>query len=141
MRTLSASDDRVPAVCCDAGSDSHTREFDLWDQTGPDLITVNAYTWKYYPDGAAVGIAFLSQSSARARPHRLPVRCLIQPSHLGSIRIRSIITASNVAGESPKDRHVHIHVRRRASRADQSPFLAISHESAEAVFISLSSRF
>lgn len=32
----------------------------LWDQAGPDLATVQAFGFKYYADGAGVGVAFPS---------------------------------------------------------------------------------
>lgn len=72
----------------------------LWDQTGPDLATVNAYTWKYYPDGAAVGIAFpqpvVCTGTAAPFTCKVPYPAFTPGQHT------VIITASNVAGESPK---------------------------------------
>lgn len=72
----------------------------LWDQGGPDVVTVNAYTFKYYPDGAAAGVAFTAAvvCTGTAAPFtcKVPYPAFTPGPHTVQI------TASNVAGESPK---------------------------------------
>lgn len=72
-----------------------------WDQPGPDLATVSAYTYKYYPDGGTTGTALTG------------VTCLAPVSGSTAAGTCSVafpaftpgthtltLTASNAAGES-----------------------------------------
>lgn len=70
-----------------------------WDQAAPDLATAQAYTYKHYDDGAATGVAFASVVCTGAVS---PFACevLIPAFTPGAHSV--LLSASNVAGESPK---------------------------------------
>lgn len=71
-----------------------------WDQPAPVLADAQGYTYKYYPDGAATGIAFAGgvTCSGTATPFVCEVN--IPAFTPGSHSIS--MTATNVAGESAK---------------------------------------
>jgi hypothetical protein len=72
----------------------------LWDQGGPDLATVNGYTFKYYPDGAAAGITFPAPVVCTGTVS--PFTCKVPYPAFTPGAHTIIVTASNVAGESAK---------------------------------------
>jgi hypothetical protein len=73
-----------------------------WTQTGPDLATVSAYTYKHYDDASATGVAFTgvtcaaSTTTPGAFDCQAPFPAFTPGSH------SMAMTASNVAGESAK---------------------------------------
>lgn len=70
-----------------------------WGQPAPTLADASGYTYKYYPDGATTGVTFTGVTCAgSAAPFTCEV--LIPAFTPGNHSIT--ITASNVAGESPK---------------------------------------
>jgi hypothetical protein len=72
-----------------------------WDQPAPDLATAQAYTYKYYPAGATVGITLTGVTCLTAgTPAVISCRTTFPAFTPGSHTIT--ITASNAAGESPK---------------------------------------
>lgn len=70
-----------------------------WDQVAPDLATAQAYAYKHYDDGAATGTAFAGVTCAGTVS---PFQCevLIPAFTPGNHNVT--VSASNVAGESPK---------------------------------------
>lgn len=71
----------------------------FWGQPAPDLATAQAYTYKHYDDGAVTGTAFTGVvCSGTASPFNCEV--LIPAYTPGNHSIT--ITATNIAGESPK---------------------------------------
>jgi hypothetical protein len=70
-----------------------------WDQAAPDLATAQAYTYKHYDDGAQVGVAFTAVTcTGTVSPFACEV--LIPAFTPGAHTL--LLSASNVAGESPK---------------------------------------
>jgi hypothetical protein len=70
-----------------------------WTQAAPTLADAQAYTYKYYPDGATTGIAFTGVvCSGAATPFscEVPFPAFTPGNHTLQI------TAQNVAGESGK---------------------------------------
>ena len=74
-----------------------------WTQTGPDLATVQGYTYKHYDDASATGTAFLSVTCAAQTP---PVAgtfdCSAAFPAFAPGTHTMAISASNLAGESAK---------------------------------------
>jgi hypothetical protein len=71
-----------------------------WDQSGADLTTVQAYTYKYYPDLATTGIVL---SNVTCSGTTSPFQCEVAyPAFTpGNHTIK--ISASNIAGETLSD--------------------------------------
>lgn len=67
-----------------------------WDQGGADAATAQAYTYKYYMDGATLGVAFTGVTCSGSTT----VICLVPilPLTPGAHNVR--ITAENIAGVS-----------------------------------------
>lgn len=71
----------------------------VWDQGGADLASVQAYAYKYYPDGATTGTPLASViCTGTASPFTCQVNLPAFTTGPHSLQI----TASNLAGESPK---------------------------------------
>lgn len=70
----------------------------LFDQGAIDLATANSYTYKYYPDNAAVGVNLPTVCTGTSSPFTCSAAfpAFTPGSHTLTI------TASNIAGESPK---------------------------------------
>jgi hypothetical protein len=72
-----------------------------WDQQAPDLASAQAYTYKYYPDGATTGITFTGVTCTSAgTPAVITCRANFPAFTPGAHTLT--ITATNAAGESPK---------------------------------------
>lgn len=74
-----------------------TSKFDF-DQIAPTLAEAQAYTPKYYPDGATTGIASTITCTGATSPYTcsIPVPAFTPGAHTVQL------TVSNAAGESPK---------------------------------------
>jgi len=70
-----------------------------WDQGGPDLPTIQAYTFRYYADGGATGnvLAAVVCTSAGTPP---VVTCTVPFPAFTPGSHTLTLTAANVAGES-----------------------------------------
>lgn len=75
-----------------------------WTQTGPDLATVQAYTYKYYADNLSTGVAFGPSTviCSTATPPATPFSCVVNIPTFTQGNHTLTITASNAGGESPK---------------------------------------
>lgn len=72
-----------------------------WDQQAPDLASAQAYTYKYYPDGAAAGITLTGVTcTSVGTPTVITCRTAFPAFTPGAHTLT--ITATNLAGESPK---------------------------------------
>ena len=68
------------------------------DQDAPDLATANSYTYKYYPNNAAIGIVLLFTCTGTSSPFLCTASF---PAFTPGAHTLTV-TASNIAGESPK---------------------------------------
>lgn len=68
-----------------------------FDQAGPDLATVQAYTYKYYADGATTGAAL---PAATCTGTASPFACTVPFPAFTPGNHTLTLTASNAAGES-----------------------------------------
>jgi len=68
-----------------------------WDQTGPDLATVQAYTYRYYPDGSSTGVTLGGVTCTGATS---PFACIVAFPAFTPGPHSLQLSASNVAGES-----------------------------------------
>lgn len=71
----------------------------VWDQDAPDLATAQSYSFKYYPDGAAAGTALSGVSCSGSAS---PFLCQAAFPAFTPGTHTLVLTANNVAGESPK---------------------------------------
>lgn len=71
-----------------------------WNQDGPDLATISAYTYKYYADGAATGTTF--PTSTICTGTGTPFVCTVNIPSFTQGNHSVTITASSAGGESPK---------------------------------------
>lgn len=70
-----------------------------WDQEGPSLTEVQAYTWKYYADKSVVGVSLTGVScTGTASPYQCEVSF---PAFTPGTHTLTL-TATNLAGESPQ---------------------------------------
>ena len=75
-----------------------TQRFE-WDQEAPTLTDAQGYTYKYYPDNATAGIVFQNVTcSGTTSPFvcSAPIPAFTPGNHTITV------TATNIAGESPK---------------------------------------
>jgi hypothetical protein len=74
-----------------------------WDQAGPDLATVQGYTYKVYADNATTGTVLTATCTGSASPFTCtaPIGAFSQGTH------SAVFTASNAAGESAKSAAVN----------------------------------
>lgn len=70
-----------------------------WDQSAPTLVDAQAYTYKYYPDSAPVGIVFTGVICAGTAS---PFVCSVNIPAFTPGNHSIQLTASNLAGESTK---------------------------------------
>ncbi len=70
-----------------------------WDQSAPTLADAQAYTYKYYPDGAATGIEFTGVTCSGSSS---PFQCEVNIPAFTPGNHSITMTASNLAGESAK---------------------------------------
>lgn len=70
-----------------------------WDQSAPTLADAQAYTYKYYPDGAGTGIPFTGVACTGSAS---PFVCSVSIPAFTPGNHSITLTASNIAGESPK---------------------------------------
>lgn len=70
-----------------------------WDQAAPTLAEANAYTYRYYPDGATAGIAFAA-GSVTCSGTASPFVCIVNFPAFTPGNHTLTLTAANVAGES-----------------------------------------
>ena len=68
------------------------------DQGAPDLVTANSYTYKYYPDNAIAGIVLSFTCTGTSSPFLCTTSF---PAFTPGAHTLTV-TASNIAGESPK---------------------------------------
>ena len=68
-----------------------------WDQTGTTAVEAQAFTYKYYPDGAAVGVTLTGVTCTGT-----PVACSVPFPAFTPGSHALTLTATNTAGESPK---------------------------------------
>lgn len=71
-----------------------------WNQDGPDLATVSAYTYKYYADGATTGVTFPTTTICSGTA--TPFVCTVNFPTFTQGNHSVMITASSAGGESPK---------------------------------------
>lgn len=71
-----------------------------WNQDGPDLVTVSAYTYKYYADGATTGVTF--PTSVICSGTVTPFACIVTIPLFTQGNHSVVLTASSAGGESPK---------------------------------------
>lgn len=71
-----------------------------WNQDGPDLATVSAYTYKYYADGATTGVTFPTTTICSGTG--TPFVCTVNFPSFTQGNHSVMITASSAGGESPK---------------------------------------
>lgn len=70
-----------------------------WDQVAPDLVSAQAYTYKYYPDGSTTGTSLASVTCTGAAS---PFQCEVAFPSFTPGNHNLTLTASNIAGESGK---------------------------------------
>ena len=70
-----------------------------WDQSAPDLTTVQAYTYKHYDDNSATGVAFVGVTCTGTAS---PFTCVVNIPAYTPGNHSITLSASNVAGESVK---------------------------------------
>lgn len=70
-----------------------------WDESAPDLATAQAYTYKYYPDGATVGMALTGVVCTGTMS---PFQCAVAFPAFTPGNHSVVLSATNVAGESMK---------------------------------------
>lgn len=71
-----------------------------WDQSGADLATVQAYTYKYYPDLATTGTVL---SNVTCSGTTSPFQCEVAYPAFTPGNHTVKISASNIAGETLSD--------------------------------------
>jgi hypothetical protein len=74
-----------------------------WDETGPDLATVQSYTYKAYVDGASTGTAITATCTGTVSPFQCtaPIGAFTQGAHSAKF------TATSAAGESAQSSAVN----------------------------------
>lgn len=77
---------------------AHVSQFQ-WDQDGPTLATVSAYTYKIYADGATTGTPLTPVACAGAAT---PFTCTVSMPTFSPGSHSVALTASDVNGESQK---------------------------------------
>jgi len=70
-----------------------------WDQVAPDLASAQAYIYKHYDDGATTGVSFAAVTCAGTTS---PFQCEVLIPAFTPGPHATAISASNLAGESPK---------------------------------------
>jgi hypothetical protein len=70
-----------------------------WDMTSPSLTEAQGYTYRYYPDNATVGIALTNVTCIGTVS---PFQCEVAFPAFAPGSHTLTLTASNLAGESPK---------------------------------------
>jgi hypothetical protein len=72
----------------------------VWDQPAPDLATAQAYSYKYYPDGAATGIVIAPPITCALSGPVITCQTAFPAFTPGAHSLT--LTATNAAGEGPK---------------------------------------
>jgi len=70
-----------------------------WDMNAPTLADANGYTYKYYPDNATTGIALTAVTCTGTAS---PFQCEVSYPAFTPGSHTLFLTATNIAGESPK---------------------------------------
>lgn len=73
-----------------------------WNQQAPDVATANAYVYKYYADGAIVGVMVAATCAAAIAPDTTGETCSFPFPAFTPGSHSLTLTASNIAGESAK---------------------------------------
>lgn len=70
-----------------------------WDIAAPDLVSAQGYTYKFYADGATTGTPFVGVVCSGTAA---PFQCEVTIPAFTPGNHTLTVTATNVAGESPK---------------------------------------
>lgn len=90
----------IPAL---AGAQTVTPANKLgFNELGPDLLTVQAYTYKVYADGGGVGVATATLCTAPVLPDTAGFTCTFPFPAFTPGSHTLTVTATNAAGESAK---------------------------------------